>query len=94
MTKPDVMDTFDSIKVAVAYEINGKQTDEFPYELNDSIEPVYKDFKGWKTTISAIRTYGTLPVELREYIEFIETETGVPIRIVSVGPGRDETIIR
>jgi adenylosuccinate synthase len=93
MTKADVMDTFDTVKVAVAYDINGKQTKEFPYELNDSIKPVYKEFKGWKTSISPIRTYEALPAELHEYIRFIETETGVPVKIVSVGPNRDETII-
>jgi adenylosuccinate synthase len=94
MTKSDVMDTFDTIKVAVAYEINGKPTDEFPYELNDSTKPVYKEFKGWNRSTSAIRSYEDLPAELREYIEFIETQTGVPIRIVSVGANRDETIRR
>jgi adenylosuccinate synthase len=94
MTKSDVLDGFDTIKVAVAYDINGKQINEFPYELSDSIQPVYKEFKGWKTSISAIRTYGSLPVELQEYIRFIETETGVPVKIVSVGPDRDATIIR
>ncbi|MDR2286268.1 MAG: adenylosuccinate synthase [Prevotellaceae bacterium] len=94
MTKADVMDTFDTVKVAVAYEIDGKQTDEFPYELKDSIKPVYKELKGWKTSISPIRTYKDLPAELQEYIGFIETETGVPVKIVSVGPNRDETIIR
>jgi adenylosuccinate synthase len=94
MTKADVMDTFDTVKVAVAYEIDGKQTKEFPYELNDVIKPVYKEFKGWKTSISQIRTYEALPIELKEYIRFIETETGVPVKIVSVGPNRDETIMR
>jgi adenylosuccinate synthase len=94
MTKADVMDSFDTIKVAVAYEIKGVETDEFPYELNDSIKPVYKEFQGWKTPISSIRTYDNLPLKLRDYIGFIETETGVPVKIVSVGPNRDETIIR
>jgi adenylosuccinate synthase len=94
MTKADVMDAFDTVKVAIAYEIDGKQTKEFPYELNESIKPVYKEFKGWKTPISQIRTYEALPVELQEYVRFIETETGVPVKIVSVGPNRDETIIR
>jgi adenylosuccinate synthase len=94
MTKSDVLDTFDSIKVAVAYEIDGIETDEFPYELNDAIKPVYREFKGWKTSISRIRTYDALPAELREYIGFIEAETGVPVKIVSTGASRDETIIR
>jgi adenylosuccinate synthase len=94
MTKADVMDAFDTVKVAVAYEIDGKQTKEFPYELNNSIKPVYKEFNGWKTSIATIRDYKALPAELQEYIRFIEIETGVPVKIVSVGPNRDETIIR
>ena len=94
MTKSDVLDAFESIKVAIAYEIDGKQTEEFPYELSDKVKPIYKDFKGWNTPISSIRSYNELPVELKNYISFIEKETGVPIKIVSVGPNRDETIIR
>jgi adenylosuccinate synthase len=70
------------------------ETSEFPYELKDSIKPVYKEFKGWQTSISAIRNFEALPAELLEYIRFIETETGVPVKIVSVGPNRDETIIK
>ena len=58
------------------------------------IEPVYRDFKGWKTDISVCRTYESLPAELKDYIAFIEQETGVPIDIVSVGPDRDATIYR
>ncbi|MDR2563786.1 MAG: adenylosuccinate synthase [Prevotellaceae bacterium] len=94
MTKSDVLDTFDSIKLATAYEINGKETAEFPYELNEAVKPVYKEMKGWNTPISDIRDYDKLPEELRLYVKFIETETGVPVDIVSVGPNRDQTIIR
>lgn len=94
MTKADVLDSFETVKVAVAYEINGKQTNDFPYELNDSIQPIYKEMKGWKTSISSLKSYEELPQALKEYIEFIEHETGVPVKIVSVGPKRDETIIR
>ncbi|MDR0385296.1 MAG: adenylosuccinate synthase, partial [Prevotellaceae bacterium] len=84
MTKSDVLDAFDTVKVATAYEIDGKQTGEFPYELNDHIKPIYREFRGWKTSISSIRTYDNLPAGLREYIGFIETETGIPVKIVSV----------
>ncbi|MDR1895746.1 MAG: adenylosuccinate synthase [Prevotellaceae bacterium] len=94
MTKSDVLDTFETIKVAVAYNINGKEISEFPYELSDSIQPVYKEFRGWNRSIAPIRKYGELPAELREYILFIENETGVPVKIVSVGPNREETIIK
>jgi len=94
MTKADVLDNFDSINVAVAYIVNGKQTDTMPYEIDIPIEPVYKEFKGWKTDITKLKKESELPVKLIEYIKFIEKETGVPVKIVSVGPGRDATIIR
>ncbi|MDR0559465.1 MAG: adenylosuccinate synthase [Prevotellaceae bacterium] len=94
MTKADVMDTFDTVKVAIAYKTETGVTDEFPSELNSTTEPVYKDFKGWNTSVSGIREYGKLPKELKDYIEFIEHETGVPVKIISVGPNRNETIIR
>lgn len=94
MMKSDVMDDFDVVKVATAYKVNGEVVDHLPYELNDDIEPVYTEFKGWKTKISDIRRYEDFPAEFKSYVEFIERETGVPVKIISVGPDRDETIIR
>ena len=94
MMKSDVMDDFDVVKVATAYKVNGEVVDHLPYELNDDIEPVYTEFKGWKTKISDIRRYEDFPAEFKTYVEFIERETGVPVKIISVGPDRDETIIR
>jgi len=94
MMKADVLDTFDSIKVATAYKVNGKITHTMPYEVDVPIEPVYKEFKGWKTNITKMKKESELPKELMDYIKFIETETGVNIKIVSVGPGREATIIR
>ena len=94
MMKADVLNDFDTIKVAVAYEIDGKQVTEFPYEVNDKVVPIYKEFKGWKCDINKLRNYEDFPAELKEYIEFIEKETGVPVKIISVGPDRDETIVR
>ena len=94
MMKSDVMDDFDTVKVATAYKINGEVVDYFPYEVTDDLEPVYTEFKGWKTPISGIRKYEDFPAEFRTYVEFIEKETGVPIKIISVGPDRQETIIR
>ena len=79
MMKADVLNDFDTIKVAVAYEMDGKQITEFPYEATD---------------INKLRSYEEFPAELKEYIEFIEKETGVPVKIISVGPDRDETIVR
>jgi adenylosuccinate synthase len=94
MTKPDVMDTFETIKVAVAYKVNGKETKRLPFDIDTPIEPVYKEFKGWKADITKSKTEADLPKELMEYIKFIEKETGVPITIVSVGPNRDATVFR
>lgn len=94
MMKADVMNRFETIKVAVAYRIGNEIVSEFPYEINDDIVPVYKEFKGWRTDIDRIRRYEDFPAELKAYVEFIETETGVPVKIISVGPDREETIIR
>ena len=95
MMKADVMNDFDTIKVAVGYKVNGEIIDWFPYEACDTeIEPVYKEFKGWKCDINDIRDYDALPQELKDYISFIEQETGVPVSTVSVGPDRDATIFR
>lgn len=94
MTKADVLDTFDEIKVAVAYKVNGQETQQLPFEINEPIEPVYKSFKGWKKQIAAIKQEEELPFELMTYVRFIEKETGVPIKIISVGPDREQTIIR
>ena len=94
MMKSDVMDDFDVVKVATAYKVGGEVVDHLPYELNDDIEPVYTEFKGWKTKISGIRRYEDFPAEFKTYVEFIERETGVPVKIISVGPDREETIVR
>lgn len=95
MMKTDVLDTFETIKVATAYKVNGVETDEFPYDADGvEIEPVYREFKGWNQKLSDLRTEKDFPQELKDYIAFIEKETGVPIYLVSVGPDREETIIR
>ena len=94
MMKSDVMNDFDTIKVATSYKINGEEVKHFPYELTDDLEPVYTEFKGWKCDICKVRKYEDFPVEFKEYVEFIERETGCPIKIISVGPDREETIVR
>ncbi len=94
MMKADVLNDFDTIKVAVAYKLGEKETAQFPYEINDGVEPVYKEFKGWKCDINAIRKYEDFPAEFKQYVEFIEQECGVPVKIISVGPDREETIVR
>jgi len=94
MMKSDVMDSFDTVKVAVAYKYQGQTLDYLPYEINEGMEPVYKEFEGWKCDITAIRNYADLPDALKRYIAFIEEFTGCPVDIVSVGPDRSEVILR
>ncbi len=94
MMKSDVMNDFDTIKIAVAYEIDGKETTVFPYTVEGEIKPIYKEFKGWKCDICNVKNYEDFPAEFKEYVAFIEAETGVPIKVISVGPDRSETIIR
>ena len=92
--KADVMNDFDTIKVAEAYEIDGRRVTEFPYDIQDDVKPVYREFKGWKTDLKQVRRYEDFPAEFKTYVEYIERETGVPVAIISVGPDRDETIVR
>lgn len=94
MMKADVMNDFDTIKVAEAYEIDGRRVTEFPYDIQDDVKPVYREFKGWKTDLKQVRCYEDFPAEFKTYVEYIERETGVPVAIISVGPDRDETIVR
>ena len=94
MMKSDVMNDFETIKVATAYKIGGEVVDHFPYEVTDDLEPVYTEFPGWKCDICKVRRYEDFPQEFKNYVEFIERETGVPVKIISVGPDREETIIR
>lgn len=94
MMKSDVMNDFDTIRVATAYEIDGRRTDRFPYGIDGEIVPVYADFNGWKCDLRKIRNYADFPAEFKKYVEFIEMETGVPVKIISVGPDREETIVR
>lgn len=94
MMKSDVMDSFDEIQICVGYEHNGEISTNFPFELNDSYKPVYKTFKGWNSDTSKCRNTDELPELLKEYISFIEQELEVPVSVVSVGPDREQTIIR
>jgi adenylosuccinate synthase len=94
MMKADVMDEFETIKICTGYKINGIITDEFPYELNGNIEPVYVEKKGWMTDLTGITKEKDFPQAFNDYISYIEKETSVPITIVSVGPNRQQTIIR
>ena len=89
-----MLDTFPVIKACVAYELpDGSQTAELPYELYDA-KPVYKEFKGWNVDMTKFTSEEQFPQEFNDYINFLETYLETPIKIVSIGPDRDQTIIR
>jgi adenylosuccinate synthase len=95
MMKADVLNSFEKINVATAYNINGNITSEVPFELNSEdadVQPVFKSFEGWKQELSEIDEYSRFPKALSDYIKYIEDDTNVPINIVSIGPDRSETI--
>lgn len=96
LTKLDVLDEFDEIKVSVSYKYKGEIINHFPYDRNivKDIEPVYKVLKGWKQKTTDIKEFDKLPKEAKEYIRFIEKETKTPISIVSNGHSRASTLIR
>ena len=94
MMKADVMNGFDTVRVATAYKIDGKVTQDFPFECPDDVEPVYTDFPGWKEDLTKVRRYEDFPETFKNYIAFIEKETGCPVKIISVGPDRSEIVIR
>ncbi|WP_340114527.1 adenylosuccinate synthase [Maribellus mangrovi] len=93
MMKADVLDDFDIIKVCVGYEIDGEVVEEFPFELNDDVKPVYVELPGWKTDLTKIKNQNEFPEELNNYINFIEDEMGIPVTVASVGPNREQTIL-
>jgi adenylosuccinate synthase len=94
MMKSDVMDAFETIKACVAYKIDGVETEQFPFDLNDGAEPVYVEMAGWNTDMTKMQNEDEFPEEFNAYLSFLEEELEVPIKIVSVGPDRAQTIIR
>ena len=95
VTRLDILDTFDEIKMCVGYKLDGKMLNEIPASLKvlARVEPVYETFEGWRTPISAIRSYDELPSAAKKYLERIAEVTGIGLGIVSVGPNRDQTIV-
>ncbi len=95
LTVLDVLGYLDELPICVGYEIDGEVTKDFPTTVKlQKAKPVYVRLPGWKCPIRGIRKYGDLPENCRNYVEFIEKEIGVPIKMVSNGPGRDEIIYR
>ncbi len=95
MMKGDVLSGFDTLKICTSYQYKGQEIAYLPYNIEEeNVQPVYKEFKGWKADLTGMSSYDQLPKELKEYIQFIEDEVQVPIKIVSVGPDRKQTILK
>lgn len=96
LTKLDVLDEFDEIKICVGYKKDGKVLTSFPTDVQtlETVEPVYKSYKGWETTISGAKKWKHLPKTTMKYVETIENLSGVKVSVVSVGARRDQTIVR
>lgn len=94
MMKSDVLDSFKTIKACVAYKMNGEVVTEFPFSIEEDIEPIYKELPGWNCDMTKMQSEDEFPVEFKNYIKFLEEELEVPIKIVSVGPDRAQTIVR
>jgi len=94
MMKSDVLDDFDTIKACVAYKQHGQQIDYFPYNIEDDIEPVYVEMQGWKTDMTRFTSEEQFPKAFNDYVAFLEKELETPIRIISIGPDREQTIVR
>ena len=96
MMKADVLNIFEEIKVCTAYELpSGEQIEKLPFEINElDIKPVYKTMKGWYCSLADVTQYDEFPEALKEYVTFLEGELQVPIKLVSVGPDRTQTIMR
>lgn len=95
MMKSDVLDDFDEIKACVAYKINGEETTQFPFSIDENaIEPVYVTLPGWKTDMTRFKSESEFPQAFSDYIKFLEKELETPITIISIGPDREQTIER
>ena len=95
MMKGDVLSGFETLKVCTGYTYKGEVIHHLPYNIEDeNVKPIYTEFKGWKQDLTGLTTFESLPKELKDYIEFIESEVEVPIKIISVGPDRKQTITR
>jgi adenylosuccinate synthase len=96
MMKADVLNIFEEIKICTHYELpTGERIDRLSFEISDlEVKPVYKIFKGWHCSLDEVRSYDEFPAELKEYVSYLENELHVPIKLVSVGPDRVQTILR
>ena len=96
MMKADVLNIFEEIKVCTAYELpSGEHIEKLPFEINElDAKPVYQTMRGWHCSLAEVKTYEEFPVPLKEYVTYLEQELKVPIKLVSIGPDRTQTIMR
>ena len=96
LTKLDVLDGFDEVKICVGYRANGCDIREFPGALGlvSHAEPIYETMAGWTAPTSGVRRIEDLPAQAREYVSRLETLVGVPAALISTGQDRDDTILR
>jgi adenylosuccinate synthase len=93
--KGDVLSGFDTLKICTSYNYKGKEISHFPYNIEpENVSVNYSKFKGWDEDLTKMTSAEQLPKNLLDYVAFIEKETGVPVKIVSVGPDRKQTIVR
>ena len=93
LTKLDILDHFEKIKVCVGYQSNENEIDNYSEAINlEKITPIYKEFIGWNCELNGIKNYGDLPKECKQYIEFLESFLNTKISIISIGPGRNDII--
>lgn len=95
MTKVDILDKFDEFQAATHYQYDGKTTDQVPYDVCDiEITPIHKTYKGWQQSLDNVTNYDEFPMELKSYITEMEEILATPFSIISVGPGREQLVLK
>jgi adenylosuccinate synthase len=94
LTKLDVLDTFETVKVCVAYEAGGERFIHPPYHQSTlhQVTPVYEELPGWRTDLTGVTSLADMPAAARDYVAFLADQIGVPVRLVGVGPGREQFV--
>ncbi|MCP4435266.1 MAG: adenylosuccinate synthase [Actinomycetia bacterium] len=94
ITKLDILDTFETLKMCVAYDVDGTRHEHLPYHQSDlhTAKPIYESLQGWQTDLTQVRERADLPAAAVTYLEFLQEQIGVPITLVGVGPGRDQFV--
>jgi adenylosuccinate synthase len=94
MMKIDVMNELEELKIGTAYTCQGREAQFSELSFGETLTPKYESFKGWKSGLTDVRSYEQMPLEVKDYIRFIEEKTGVPVNLISTGPERNETVRR